>query len=167
MNIKRFSYILLIAAMLACNFITSKFAPFTALTPAYIPSNCQNIPLATVSPATSLIQPTPQLQANPEISQDLQKKVFDDVVGTIKRVYVYPDFNGKDWPAIVSNHRAKIASGLDTENFYTEMQAMLTELGDEHSQFESPVDVAISKADLAGNNEFVGVGIYALIESTR
>jgi len=168
LNIKRFSYIFLIAATLACNFVTSRFAQSTEIpeapAPAYIPANCQNIALATVSPAASLIQPTPQLQANPEISQDLQQKIFDEVVDTIQRVYVYPDFNGKDWPAIVSTHRAKIASGLDTENFYTEMQLMLTELGDEHSQFESPVEVAISEADLAGTNDFVGVGILALPE---
>ncbi len=174
MKIKRFSYILLIAAMLACNFVTSRLTPPTAtpapaltatlepLTPAYIPSSCQNIALATVPPATALVQPTPELQANPEISQDLQQKVFDDVVDVIEKVYVYPDFNGNDWPAVVSKYRAKIDAGLDTENFYSEMQSMITDLGDEHSHFESPVDVAVSEADLAGNNDFVGVGIYVM-----
>ncbi len=174
MKIKRFSYVFLIAAMLACNFVTNRLAPSTAtpaptftstlqpLTPAYIPSSCQNTALATVSPATALVQPASELQANPEISQDLQRKVFDDVVHTIEQVYVYPDFNGKDWPSIVSKYRARIDAGLDTASFYTAMQEMITELGDEHSFFESPLDVAVSEADLAGNNEFVGVGIYVL-----
>ncbi len=174
MKIKRFSYIFLIAATLACNFVTNRLAPPTAtpvptftatatlelLTPAYIPSSCQNISLATVSPATALAQPTSELQANPEISQDLQQKVFDDVVHTIEQVYVYPDFNGNDWPAIVLKYRARIDAGLDTKSFYTNMQSMITELGDEHSAFESPLDVAESEADLAGTNDFVGVGIY-------
>jgi carboxyl-terminal processing protease len=174
MKIKRFSYIFLIASMLACNFVTSSLTPSTAtpaptltatlepLTPAYIPPNCQNVALATISPATALVQPTPELRANPEISKDLQQKIFDEVVDTIEQVYVYPDFNGNDWPAIVSKYRAEIDKGLKSEDFYSEMQSMVTDLGDEHSSFESPVDVAESSAELAGTNEFVGVGIYVL-----
>lgn len=172
MKTRRFTYIFLISTVLACNFVTSQFSPATStpqpsetstpLEAAYIPPNCQNIPLATVPAATALVQATPQLQVNPEISQDLQRKVFDKAVDVINQVYVYPDFNGKDWTAIVSKYRALIASGLDTPTFYTDMQSMVTELGDEHSHFESPADVAQSAADLAGSNEFVGVGIYAL-----
>jgi carboxyl-terminal processing protease len=165
MKIKRFTYIFLIAAMLACNFVTSRLMPSTAPeSPAqvYIPSNCQNIALATIPPAIALVQPTPLLQANPEISQDLQQQVFNDTVDLIGEVYVYPDFNGNDWPAIASKYRAKIDSGLSTENFYSEIQSMITELGDEHSNFLSPVDVAADEADLAGNNDFVGVGIHVL-----
>ena len=175
MKIKRFSYVFLIASMLACNFVTSKVTPPTEtpppptltatlepLTPAYIPSSCENIALATVSPATALAQPTPELQANPDVPQDLQQQVFDEAVDVIEQVYVYPDFNGNDWPAIVSKYQAKIDTGLDTENFYSEMQSMIIELGDEHSSFLSPVDVAADEADLAGSNDYVGVGIYVL-----
>ncbi len=177
MKLKQFACVILIASMLACNFVTGKLAPPTAtpppptptftatpepLTPAYIPSSCENIALATVSPATALAQPTPELQANPDVSQDLQQKVFDETVDVIEQVYVYPDFNGNDWPAIVSKYQAKIDTGLDTENFYGEMQSMIMELGDDHSSFESPMDVAASETDLAGSNDYVGVGTYVL-----
>ena len=178
MKIRRFSYVFLIAAMLACNFITSRVTPPTAtpaptftatleatlepLAPSYIPSICQNIALATVPPATALVQPTTELQANPEISQDLQQKVFAETVDVIEEVYVYRDFNGNDWPAIVSKYRARIGAGLKTEKFYSEMESMITELGDEHSSFLSPLDVAVEEAELAGSNDYVGVGIYAL-----
>ena len=176
MKIKRFSYVFLIVSMLACNFVTNKFTPPTEtppppptltvtlepLVPAYIPSSCGSIPLATISPATALAQPTPELQANPDVPQDLQQKVFDDAVEVIEQVYVYPDFNGNDWPAIVSKYQEKIDAGLDTESFYSEMQSMITELGDEHSSFLSPVDVAADEADLAGSNDYVGVGTYIL-----
>jgi C-terminal peptidase prc len=156
--------------MLACNFVTSNLAPPTPtpttaptpLAPAYIPPNCQNVALATISPATALVQPTPELRANPEISKDLQQRVFEQTVDVVEQKYVYPDFNGNDWPAIVSKYQAEIDKGLKSEDFYSDMQSMITELGDEHSSFESPVDVAVSEADLAGNNEFVGVGIYVL-----
>lgn len=175
MKIKGFSYILLIASMLACNFVTSKLNPPTAtplaptltatvdaLAPAYIPASCQNIAPATISPATALAQPTPLVQANPEISKEIQQKVFEEVVEVIDEVYLYPDFNGNDWPAIVSKYRARIAEGLDTESFYSEVQSMITELGDDHSGFESPMDVAAAEADLAGSNKYVGVGMYVL-----
>ena len=172
MNIKRTTYILLIISMLACNFVTSRFSPATPtpqptitpeiLTPAYIPENCQNTALATISPEIALAQPTPELEANPEISKEQQGQVFDEMVSVIEEVYVYTDFNGKDWNAIVANYQTQLDAGLTTEEFYIAMQAMMTELGDEHSHIESPVQVAQSEADLAGSNDFVGVGIYVL-----
>lgn len=172
MKSNRLPYILLISLMLACNFITNFITPPTAtpvptstptpMTPAYIPPNCLNIPLATVPPATALAQPTPELQTNPEISREAQLEVFDKMVPIINDVYVYPDFNGRDWKAIAANYRAQIEAGLSTEQFYNAMQTMIEELGDEHSGFESPADVAQSEADLAGNNDYVGVGVYIL-----
>jgi carboxyl-terminal processing protease len=120
------------------------------------------VAIATIPAATQLAFPTPELQANPEISTEIQLNVFEETVNTIEAVYIYPDFNGVDWPAIVSTYRGKIESGLDTESFYLEMDAMLAELGDEHSYFESPVEVAASEAELAGDNEFVGIGVSVL-----
>lgn len=172
MNPKRLSYVLLISSALACNYVADLIAPPTAtpvptstpvpLMPAYIPPNCENIPLATVSPATALAQPTPELQTNPEISKDTQREVFNQMVSVIEDVYVYPDFNGRDWRAIVAKYRAQMEEGLAAEEFYSAMQTMVAELGDEHSGFESPADVAQSEADLSGNNDYVGVGIYIL-----
>ena len=176
MKTKRIAFTFLVLSLLACNLASKTFSeptptPSPSLTststpeplkPAYIPPGCEAIPLATVPAATALAQPTPQIQANPEIAPDIQVQVFEEVVDTIENVYVYPDFNGKDWSEIVSRYRGKIKSGLDTEVFYSEMQAMILELGDEHSQFLSPVVVALSEAELAGNNEFVGIGAYLL-----
>lgn len=180
MKLKRYTYLILIVSMLACNYVTSLVIPPTAtppptatltaiptvtpepLSPAYIPSICQNVPLATISPATALAQPTPQVEGNPEISRDLQQQVFEQTVDVIERVYVYPDFNGVDWPALVSKYRAEVDAGLSTADFYITMSEMVTDLGDEHSSFLSPVDVAGDEAELSGNNEFVGVGVFLL-----
>jgi C-terminal peptidase prc len=183
MKLKRFTYVLLIVSMLACNFVTSRLLPPTATpvlsdtpsltgTPAgdasaYIPSICQNIPPATIAPATALAQPTPQINGNPQISRELQQQVFDRTVELIEQVYVYPDFNGIDWPAIVSKYRAKIDAGLGTEDFYAAMSDMIIELGDDHSAFLSPVMVAADEAELSGNNEFVGVGILAIAQMDK
>lgn len=170
MNSRRLTLAVLIAFSLACNFITGRFATPTAvatptptqLTPVYVPPGCEAVPPATIPAATLLAQPTPELQANPQISTETQLGVFEEAVDIIEAVYVYPDFNGKDWPAIVSKYRTLIKSGLDTRTFYEEMQAMIDELGDEHSAFESPVEAAASDAELAGSSEFVGIGVSVL-----
>jgi C-terminal peptidase prc len=139
-----------------------------ALTPAYIPPGCENIALATVSPS-ALATPTPVLQANPPISTETQLQVFDQMVDLVNTHYVDPDFNGVDWTGITARHREQISAGMDTEAFYADLQAMIDELGDEHSYFESPVQVALSQAQLAGSIGYVGVGLYVqpLVEQER
>src|SRR3972149_3517499 len=101
MKINRLSLAGLLLVSLACNFFTGVFdAPTpTPLIPAYIPPGCEAVLLATVPVATLLAQPTPELQANPEIPEDVQLRVFERATEIIEEVYVYPDFNGKDWPA--------------------------------------------------------------------
>lgn len=180
MYLRRFALAILIVISLACNSVTRTF-PATGTSPSvppaaltgtpsvYIPQACLTVPLATIPAATALAAPTPFLQANPEVTGDLQLQVFNEVVGIIEKVYVYPDFNGKDWPEMVSRYRSQVEAGLDTKAFYTAMQNMIVELGDNHSWLESPVEVAEADAELSGSNEFVGVGIYFLpmIEKNR
>ncbi|MBI3242518.1 MAG: PDZ domain-containing protein [Chloroflexi bacterium] len=191
MPVRRLSLVALLLLTLSCNTLTRAFTPVeptlapppavtdaptipviteTPLTPIdiegappilYTPPGCQNVPPATVPPATTVAEPTatPLVAGNPEISTDEQKRIFEKLVGTIERVYVYPDYNGKDWPGIVNNYRAKVEAGLNTETFYIEMNAMIADLGDEHSHFESPAEVAASNADLSGALDYVGIGI--------
>lgn len=175
MNARRLLAVAALACALACSSLTPQPAAVTQsaatnsaqLTPAYLPPNCANVPIATVSPSAALAVPTPYLEANPEISKDLQKKVFDETLNDVERVYVYPDYNGKDWAGITDAVRKKIEAGLNTEHFYSEMQLMIEALGDDHSRFESPVDVAASNAELAGTDEYVGIGVYVLPEVER
>ncbi len=189
MNVKRFLLIALLLLTLSCNTVTQVLTesmatpvptvvPVETATPGdiatstpeayptesstssvYVPPSCQGIPLATVPPATTVAEPTPSLETNPPISTDEQRIVFNDLANTIDDVYLYPDFNGLDWPSIVANYRAKVESGLDTETFYAEMASFVFELGDEHSHFESPAQVAESDAELSGVNNYVGIGV--------
>jgi C-terminal peptidase prc len=189
----RLALIILLGFTLSCNTVTQVFteptatpvpttipvetaAPVDTVTPApeasptdstapsvYVPPSCEDQPIATIPPATTVAEPTPSLETNPPISKDEQLKVLDDLVNKINEVYLYPDFNGLDWPGIVAKYRAKVEGGLDTETFYQEVSSMIFELGDEHSQFESPVQVAASDAELAGtNNDYVGIGVLVL-----
>ena len=178
MKIKRIVFGLLILSVLACNFVTQMVYPPTAtptatqtatvtasstptptpLVPAFIPPECATTPLATVPPDV-LAQVTPEFQVS-EIPQGEQLSILRQLGNLVQDVYVYPDYNGKDWNEIESRYRGKIEAGLDTQSFYNEMSAMITELGDEHSFFLSPMEVAEAQAELRGDVEFVGVGIY-------
>ena len=177
MKKKRIVFAALVLSLLACNFVTQMVVPPTAtplptvtatvtasptptvtpLVPAYIPPECASVPLATIPPDQA-VQPTPDIQIT-EIPREEQLEILSELGEIIQDVYVYPDFNGLDWNAIQEKYRAKIEAGLDTRSFYTEVAAMIAELGDEHSFFLSPVEVAASEAELRGDVQYVGVGI--------
>jgi carboxyl-terminal processing protease len=186
MKLKHVGLGLLVLSMLSCNFVTRMLVPATAtsapittpiatlasfpspLVPSYIPPECQaSAPFATIPPELALAQPTVTFEPNPEISKDLQLDVFDELAKKVDAVYVYPDFNGKDWKEIKARYRAKIEAGLETEMFYLEMQTLINELGDEHSFYLSPLEVKASEAELRGENDYVGVGIFSLPDPER
>ena len=180
MNTKRITFGSLILMLMACNFVTQLVVPPTAtplptatlsptststttptpLVPAYIPPQCASSALATIAPDIALAQPTAEAKPNPQISKSEQLRVFRKMTNTIDQVYVYPDFNGKDWKAIKETYRARIEAGLDTEAFYQEMRAMVFELEDDHSNYLSPVEVEAEETELKGENNYVGVGVY-------
>ena len=141
----------------------------TAVPPAYIAPQCSQVALATVPAATALAVPTPGLEVNPPLSTTDQLAVLDDLVQTIKDVYLYPDFNGVDWPALAAQTRTRVEGGMETEAFYQEMEVLVLALGDEHSDFQSPAAVAASDAELAGTTDYVGIGllILPLLEKER
>ncbi len=171
MKINRMIAAGVLVSSLACNFIMRAFTDVTPTVaipasvipgPVYIPAVCQGQPLATIPPDIALAEPAPLLEANPEVPFDLQARVFDEIVGIVEDVYVYPDFNGQDWNAIKAKYRTRVEADLSTQDFYTEINSMILELGDEHSNFETPLEVAASEAELAGEGEYVGIGVYIL-----
>ena len=185
MKSKRLALALFVLSSLACNAVTQMIVPATVtplptaalipsltvtpalLVPAYIPPECQTVPPATVPPDQVLSQPTITPEPVEDISQSTQQQIFDELTHTVDEVYVYPDFNGKDWEEIKSRYKSCVDAGLDTVTFYTEMYAMIAELGDEHSYFLSPPEVKASEAELRGENEYVGVGIYSIPDEER
>jgi carboxyl-terminal processing protease len=184
MKMKRIVFGFLILTLMACNFVTQMILPPTPtaqptatltasqtstpsptltptpLVPAYVPPQCVNQALATLAPDVAVAQSTPEIPVNPNISRREQLRVFREMTRVIEEVYVYPDYNGKDWNEIKARYRSKIEAGLDTEAFYQEMRSMVYELGDEHSDYYSPVDVEASQSELRGENNYVGVGVY-------
>jgi len=185
MKIKRIAFGFLVLSLLACNFVTQMVVPPTAtpsatatatasltptltptpLVPAFIPQECAAVPFATVPPELAL-QSTPEFEIT-EVSQNEQLIILSELGDIVEDIYVYTDFNGRDWNEIESRYQGRIEAGLDTQSFYHEMSAMIEELGDEHSFFLSPVEVAEADAELRGDIEFVGVGIYGQFDLER
>ncbi len=180
---KKIAFGFLILTMLSCNYVTSMIVPPTAtplptstatatatiaatptsteapFVPAFIPEQCAGTPPATISPDVAA-QATPEKEANAEISKDEQLSILKDVEEKVEKVYLYPDYNGKNWNEIKSRYQSKIEAGMDADTFYKEMENMITELGDDHSFFLSPLDVKQSEDELKGDVKFTGVGIY-------
>lgn len=111
--------------------------------------------------------PAPTLVVNPqgtpilvEITREQQLQVFEELWNTVNEEYLYPDFNGVNWQAIGDDYRQKIEAGLTAEDFYLAMDEMIAALGDEHSVFLNPLQVAEEDAEYAGNRDYVGIGIY-------
>ncbi len=125
----------------------------------YIPADCKGQALATQPVQRLSASPTPTVEPNPPLSKDMQLKVFDQLTTTITKHYLYPDYNGLDWPALVKSSRAKINAGLDVPAFYNELESLVSALGDDHSQYQSPAEVARLDSELSGRQDFVGLGI--------
>lgn len=129
----------------------------------YIPG--LSSPAAMPPEVVQFVQPTPYplppLPPNTPVDSDttaLQLRVQQELWDIVNEQYVYEDFNGQDWEAIGARYEALIAGGLTDEDFYYAMNLMLWELGDDHSQFLSPEEVAEEEAAFAGATEFVGAG---------
>jgi carboxyl-terminal processing protease len=173
MKIKRLLIAFIFLLGISCNLVSqvpgtaTPLIPITGATAAatsgsssiYIPPQCAGQPVATLPAATTEALPTPSLGTNPPLTKDQQLKVFDEMTSIIPGVYIYPDFNGLNWPATVASYRAKIEAGVDTQTFYNDMEALIVALGDDHSQFESPAQVTAANAQLSGQNDYAGIGV--------
>jgi carboxyl-terminal processing protease len=134
--------------------------PLPSITPTAAPT-----PAATLSATSTVAPPTPTATALPTFTNQAtarQLRVFTRVWESVRDTYVYPDFNGLDWDAVYRRYRPRIESGLTDEAFYEAMREMIDELGDDHSVFYSPEEVAEEEAELSGQFDYVGIGIYVV-----
>jgi C-terminal peptidase prc len=188
MNLRKIAFGILIFSLLACSTVTNMVLPPTAtlvptetltltpsptatetatpFVPAYIPPDCADTTLATVVPET-YSTPAQEEQVNEAIDKQDQLQILDQVNEIVREVYVYPDYNGRDWKEIESRYQSMIEDGLETEEFYFQMESMIEELGDEHSFFLSPVMVSQTQEELKGESTFVGIGVYGSPEPER
>ncbi len=57
----------------------------------------------------------------------------------------------------------KISVGLTTEQFYLAMSEVISQLGDDHSFFLDPQQVAEQEAEYQGKHDYVGIGVIATL----
>ena len=126
------------------------------------PPTASTTPSPTPSPTPLPPSATPTLTAAPTLvitPSELQLQVFDELWQTVWESYIYPDFNGLDWEAIRMEYRPQVEAGMSDEQFYHAMSEMIFRLNDDHSAYLSPQQVEQEIANLAGENDYVGIGV--------
>jgi carboxyl-terminal processing protease len=122
--------------------------------PAQMPAEVVNAPVPTAFPTAT----PPSATAVDAATTARQLTTFRGLWNAVNDHYVYTDFRGHDWNAIGARYEALIQQGLSDDDFYAAMQDMLSELGDQHSYFQSPAQVTEEEAVLASGQNFVGIG---------
>jgi carboxyl-terminal processing protease len=100
--------------------------------------------------STAELNPTP----NP-----VHFSIFEELWQIVDQEYLYPDFNGLDWDAIYDEYLQRIEDGMSDQEFYLAMDEMIYRLGDDHSVFLSPEEVAEEDSLYAGEYEYIGLGM--------
>jgi C-terminal peptidase prc len=73
--------------------------------------------------------------------------------------YLYPDYGGLDWQAVRDELEPRAVGAESPEAFYQVLRELIGRLGDEHSRFDSPQDVAEQRARSEGVWTYAGIGV--------
>jgi len=122
--------------------------------PAVMPISLNNPVTMTPAP-TAIPFPTTKVDAK---TAALQLKVYNALWNAVNEHYVYTDFNGHDWKAIGATYEALVKKGLSEDDFYVAMKRMINELGDDHSYFETPKELAEENEREQSKYDYVGLG---------
>lgn len=135
--------------------ISSPSAPHPALSPSAATSAPRPTRPPTPAPTAATIEPTPTLAP---LAETARLRIFREIWETVRDHYLYEDFNGLDWQAIRAEYEPQVAAAASSEVFYALMRDMIDRLGDDHSRFESPQDVAEQEAEFSGTLRYGGIG---------
>ena len=126
--------------------------PSPTLTPTLIPT-----PTTTPTPSATPIplSPTPTLAP---LAASEREAIFTQVWELVRDRYIYRDYRGLDWDAVRREFALRVAAAASAEEFYDLLREMIDRLGDDHSRFESPQDVAEERARFEGELNYAGIG---------
>jgi C-terminal peptidase prc len=110
----------------------------------------------TPGPTFEPLPPTPTLAP---LAQSQRAAIFERVWTLVRDRYVYTDYRGLDWNAIRAEFAPRVAAAESPEAFYGLMRELIRRLGDEHSRFESPREVAEEQAEFEGDLRYAGIGV--------
>lgn len=108
-------------------------------------------PTATFEP----LLPTPTLVP---LTAEERVELFNQLWTLVRDNYVYEDYGGVDWETVRTEFAPRITAAPSEEAFYDLLREMVDRLGDEHSRFESPQDVAAEEARFNGALNYGGIG---------
>jgi len=147
-------------------------APALALVPTAVPPSAMPAPTATPTAtptptATATPTATPAPTAPPltptatlaPLDLAARQKIFEQLWNLVNRRYLYKDFRGVDWKAVHAQYEPRVRAADTPEQFYQAMREMVELLGDEHSRFESPQEVAEEQARTEGTLSYGGIGV--------
>jgi C-terminal peptidase prc len=123
--------------------------------PAQMPPDLAALPTPLPIPTAT---PPPVSQVD-QITTERQLRIYRQLWDAVNDTYVYEDFRGLDWQAIGDKYEGYVRAGLTDEDFYRAMGDMINELGDDHSRFIDPEQAAQDDQELAGQTDYVGVGV--------
>lgn len=121
--------------------------PSTTTTPSVTP---------TAVPTLELPTPTPALAP---LAAEERERIFEQVWNLVKQRYLYTDYRGLDWETIRTEYAPKAAAAEDPATFYAMVSEMIDRLGDNHSRFENPQEVANEAALTSGGLVYGGIGV--------
>jgi carboxyl-terminal processing protease len=143
---------------------TSVPVPSAATVPSATPK-----PSATAAPSTTpqptstpipdaTVEPLPPTPTFAPLALSERKTIFDRVWTLVRDRYVYTDYRGLDWGAIRDKFAPRVVAAESPEAFYDLLREMIEQLGDQHSRFESPREVAEEQAEFRGDLRYAGIG---------
>lgn len=112
----------------------------------------RNTPTAVAGAATPIATLMPQ---------SARLDLFEQVWETVRDNYVYEDFRGADWDALRDEYEPLVRDAASAGEFYTTVDEMIGELGDDHSRYVSPWEADEEDDLMNGNANYVGVGIFS------
>lgn len=96
-----------------------------------------------------------------------QKRVLVEFWTTVNDNYLYPDFKGVNWAAARADLEAKVAQGMNDEDFYTLLGGWIDKLGDNHSFFLSPAGAKEEDQEYSGSYEYPGIGVITEVNKEK
>jgi len=123
---------------------------------------CQ-LPFVPAPTPTWVVQSAKKAAPVSPVLQDRHRRIFATVWRTVQQHYLYEDYRGVDWLAVKQEFAPLVDAARDDVEFWELMQAMIVQLGDEHSAFLTPADVAAEDQAMQGDLDYVGIGVFVTV----
>lgn len=172
----RFVSALLVVVLAGCGNLPVPLGSMSTTTPTPLPTATSQptvaptdtprpTPPATATPtlaptATPTVTPYPLLPTPTlaPLSANERQAVFEDVWTLVRDRYVYEDYGGVDWDAVRAEFEPRIARAASESEFYALIEEMIGRLGDDHTRFDTPQEVAEEAARFDGGVAYAGIG---------